>query len=391
MTLAAAPPLAASRVMRLIAISLGLGGTILFLLDLSLVIGQAHRFALWWTVASVVAIGGAAIGVAIMGVLGSTERIVLWLRVLAGAMLAVAASSLLAAPAGSVGQQPWPADLVVLGGAAAGAGLPVVAAAGYVAALLGTFAAEAVVLVDPAARLGTLLHLCQSAFYAVLIMAIAVAARRAGRLLDLAVRSAVADATAAAAADARRAQRRRVESLIHDTVIVALLAFGRGGQESDARSAREASAALAAIDELAGSPVPLEHPTPRELAWRLQGITTELEAQIRFDYRASEEGRIPAAVASAVAEAMSEAVRNSLRHAGARDRVLRQVTADLDDERLKVVVLDDGVGFDPDGIDPTRLGIREGVVRRMRLVDGRAAVVSRPGRGTAVVLEWSRP
>jgi signal transduction histidine kinase len=101
--------------------------------------------------------------------------------------------------------------------------------------------------------------------------------------------------------------------------------------------------------------------------------------------------RIPSAVAMAVAEAMSEAVRNSLRHAGARDRVLRQVTAEVAEDRVRVVVLDNGVGFEPGVVDPTRLGIREGIVRRMSLAGGRAEVVSRAGRGTTVVLEWSRP
>jgi signal transduction histidine kinase len=174
-------------------------------------------------------------------------------------------------------------------------------------------------------------------------------------------------------------------------VIVALLAFGRGARVDDERAAREATRALTAIDELAAPTRPGDDPTPRELAWRLQGITTDLEAQIRFDYRAGGEGRIPAGVAMAVSEALSEAVRNSLHHAGARGRVLRQVTAQVTEERIRVVVLDDGVGFDPSVVDPTRLGIREGMVRRMAHVGGRAVVVSRPQRGTTVVLEWSRP
>ncbi|GMA96793.1 hypothetical protein GCM10025881_36170 [Pseudolysinimonas kribbensis] len=129
-------------------------------------------------------------------------------------------------------------------------------------ALLGAFGAEALVVVVPAVRLDTLLHLCQSLFYAALVMAIAIATRRAGRLLDLASLSAISDASAAAAADARRAQRRRVEGLIHDTVIVALLAFGRGTKDDDARAAREAAKALVAIDELAASAQPADDPTP---------------------------------------------------------------------------------------------------------------------------------
>jgi signal transduction histidine kinase len=391
MTAAAGQPNASLRVTRLVAVSLGLGAVILFVSDLSLVIGQAHRFAPWWTLVASIGVLGTALVVAVVGAVGAPRATVVAFRVLAGAMLAVALLALVALPRGGIGQEPWPADLLVLGAAAAGAGLPVPAAVAYLIALLGSFGLEALIVVVPELRLGTVLHLCQSLFYAALVMAIAIAARRAGTLLDLAARSAVSDAGAAAAADARRAQRRRVEGLIHDTVIVALLAFGRGTRADDDRAAREARRALAAIDELAGPAQPVDDPTPREFAWRLQGITTDLEAQIRFDYRASQEGRISGAVAMAVAEAMSEAVRNSLRHAGARGRVLRQVTADVAEDRVRVVVLDDGVGFDATVADPTRLGIREGIVHRMALAGGRADVVSRPGRGTTVVLEWSRP
>jgi two-component sensor histidine kinase len=390
MTAASERPVASLRVTRLVAVSLGLGGLILFVFDLSLVVGQARVFAPWWTVLSVVAVVGMGIAVGVIGALGGRRATIIAFRALAGAVLAVAVLALVALPRGGIGQEPWPADLLVIGAAAAGAGMPVPAAVGYLVALLGAFGAEALLVVVPAVRLDTLLHLCQSLFYAALIMAIAVAARRAGRLLDLAALSAAADAGAAAAADARRAQRRRVEGLIHDTVIVALLAFGRGTRDGDERAAREATRALAAIEELAGPTRPGDDPTPRELAWRLQAITTDLEAQIRFDYRAGEEGRIPAEVAMAVSEAMSEAVRNSLHHAGARGRVLRQITAQITEERVRVVVLDDGVGFDPAVVDPTRLGIREGMVGRMAHAGGRAEVVSRPQRGTTVVLEWSR-
>lgn len=390
MTATAGQPIASLRVTRLVAVSLGLGALILFVFDLSLVIGQARVFPAWWTMAASAGVVGAAVAVAVVGVAGTPRATVVAFRVLAAAMLTVALLALVALPGGSIGQEPWPADLLVIGAAAAGAGLPVPAAVAYLVVLLGSFGAEALVIVAPTVRLETLMHLCQSLFYAALVMAIAIAARRAGRLLDLAARSAVSDAGAAAAADARRAQRRRVEGLIHDTVIVALLAFGRGVRADDDRAAREATRALVAIDELAGSAQPVDDPTPREFAWRLQGITTDLEAQIRFDYRASEEGRIPAAVAMAVAEAMSEAVRNSLRHAGARGRVLRQVTAEVAEDRVRVIVLDDGVGFDPAVVDPTRLGIREGMVRRMALAGGRAEVVSRPARGTTVMLEWGR-
>ena len=134
----------------------------------------------------------------------------------------------------------------------------------------------------------------------------------------------------------------------------------------------------------------MQDPTPVELAWHLQALTTELDARIRFDYTADEDVRLPADMAAAIAEAMSEAVRNSIRHGGPPDRVARQVSADLGRDVVRVIVLDDGVGFDPAAVESTRLGIRQGIEHRMALVGGRARVLSRPGRGTTVVLDWSR-
>ncbi|MFW8745192.1 ATP-binding protein, partial [Mesorhizobium japonicum] len=121
---------------------------------------------------------------------------------------------------------------------------------------------------------------------------------------------------------------------------------------------------------------------------RLQALTTELDAEIRFDYRADDEGRLPVAVAAAAAEAMSEAIRNSLRHAGTRGHVARQVSVEVSDGALRIVVLDDGCGFDPGAVAATRLGIRKSIVHRMTVVGGGAQVVSQPGRGTTVGIEW---
>jgi len=84
---------------------------------------------------------------------------------------------------------------------------------------------------------------------------------------------------------------------------------------------------------------------------------------------------------------VQEALTNAAKYAKARNV---HVSLRVEGECVRVQVSDDGIGFDPAAVDPTRLGIREGVVRRMSLAGGRAEVVSRPGRGTAVVLEWSR-
>lgn len=383
-TVAEAGPSASARVARLMAVSLGVAGLILTGLAAPTIAGEAHALAPWWTAATVILVTAASVQVIVFGAIGSPRSATVSFALLAAMILLGALVTPLAAPAGSLGFDPWVNDVFVIGAAAAAAGLPVPAGIGYLVVTLVVLTGDAMLLAQPEIREVLLLHHGQNAFYAALFTALALASRRAGRMLDDAVRSAVADVSAAAAAEARRAQRRRVEALIHDRLIVALLTFGRGDPTSDGRASREASRALRAIEELE-DPAPVGDPTVRELAWRLQGMTTELDARIRFDY-ATGVGRVPARVAAAAAEAMSEAVRNSLRHAGAR--VSRQVSVDVDEKRVRVIVLDDGLGFEPSGVEPTRLGISEGILHRMALVGGRAEVVSRLGRGTTVVLEW---
>jgi signal transduction histidine kinase len=384
-----AAPTASLRVARLMAVSLGIAGLILLGLDVDVIGRQWDELGTWWSVLAIVAIAASSAAVAVLGAFGPRRAAGASFVVLATVMLVLAALILVAATPDTLGRYPWLADLAVIGAAAAGAGLSRATAIGYLVLLLGIFALESVVSVVDTGRLGAVMHVVSLIFYTALFMALAIASRRAGDQLDRAISSAVAEVSEAAAADARRSERRRVEALIHDSVIVALLAFGRAGP-GDRRPVREAERAIAAIADLDAA-APAEDPTPRQLAWRLQALTTELDAEIRFDYRAGEDGRVPVAVGAAAAEAMSEAIRNSLRHAGSRELVARQVSVEVADGELRVVGLDDGRGFDPNAIAPTRLGIRESIVHRMSVVGGEARVLSRPGRGTTVVIGWEAP
>ena len=98
-------------------------------------------------------------------------------------------------------------------------------------------------------------------------------------------------------------------------------------------------------------------------------------------------GRLPRAALDALADAMGEALRNSLKHAGPGSS--RSVEIVIDTHGVRVVVRDEGVGFDLDRIEPTRLGVRESLLLRMLALEGGSADVrSTPGRGTEVELTW---
>jgi signal transduction histidine kinase len=88
-------------------------------------------------------------------------------------------------------------------------------------------------------------------------------------------------------------------------------------------------------------------------------------------------------VAEAVRQSLGECLENVRRHAGV---LAADVTAVADGDQASVMVVDEGLGFDPDAVPPDRLGLRESVSGRLVDVGGSASVWSGPGLGTSVLL-----
>jgi signal transduction histidine kinase len=86
----------------------------------------------------------------------------------------------------------------------------------------------------------------------------------------------------------------------------------------------------------------------------------------------------------AVEDAVSEAVMNVGKHAGVRAAVV--FAQRRDDGSTFVSVRDDGCGFDPASVDPSRHGLRRSILARIESVGGGVQVVSRVGGGTEVRL-----
>ncbi len=96
-------------------------------------------------------------------------------------------------------------------------------------------------------------------------------------------------------------------------------------------------------------------------------------------------GRLPALIETTVYRVVQEALTNVRKHAGA-SRVGVIVERRLDE--LRVVIDDDGCGFDAAAVSPQsgrQLGLR-GMAERARLVGGRLEIESVPGRGTTIYL-----
>lgn len=95
----------------------------------------------------------------------------------------------------------------------------------------------------------------------------------------------------------------------------------------------------------------------------------------------------PAAVVLGIAQAAGEAARNSRRHAvGAPCRARIEVNGG----GVRVLVCDDGPGFDVSQALQSRHGIRDSIVGRMADLGGRAQIRSGAAAGTEVELTWHR-
>jgi signal transduction histidine kinase len=107
------------------------------------------------------------------------------------------------------------------------------------------------------------------------------------------------------------------------------------------------------------------------------GLRTTLEV-------AGDERRLPPEVRLAIYRIVQEALHNAMRHARADDAIVRiEWVAD----KLRVTVQDDGSGFEVEnGGRPTGLGLMS-MRERAWSIGAQLDIVSRPGSGTAIVVE----
>ena len=383
---------ASQRVVRVMAVTLQAAALILTCLNLPPLITQAEVFPLWWTLLAVLAVPGCALAAVV-----SARWIDLrWLQILCGTQASLILAALLLVPVALSGERlapsvgaPWLTELCVIAGAASAVCWGVRGAVPYGVALQVTvfvlvFVSDGDPIPGPALSDAIL-----GVFYVTLFTALAITLRQAGLILDRTIETAVREAVESATADATRVGTRRVASLVHDSVIVALLTYSNATGPSPA-AASEAQRALAAVGSLDQDEPSMDR-RPLDLAWDLQGLTTELDIEAIFDYSVDTDEAVPANVAQATTGAASEALRNSLRHARPDAVVTREVRVTISDAGVNVIVLDDGDGFVVDDIPPSRLGIRQAIIGRMASVPGgRAFVRSTPGYGTIVSLQWTR-
>ena len=94
----------------------------------------------------------------------------------------------------------------------------------------------------------------------------------------------------------------------------------------------------------------------------------------------------PPALHAPIYRITQEALNNVTRHARAPKA---WVDLDVASDRVRLVVGDDGSGFEPSACDPTHLGLRS-MRERAQQAGARFDLVTELGRGTVITVEWQR-
>lgn len=203
-----------------------------------------------------------------------------------------------------------------------------------------------------------------------LVMMVVIWAVREGLDRRAVTTAAALDAeTRAASASHRAMVREKLDGLVHDKVLAALMLASRGERGEAAVLARAALGELGAGDE--PPPVPYDSVS----------VIVEHAALLGLDLAVEGDAWAPGRVGDALRAATCEALTNIARHAGtssARVRTSRQGA------RYVVEVSDHGAGFDVTAIPHDRLGVTERIMGSMAAVGAEVEIHSKVGHGTRI-------
>lgn len=193
---------------------------------------------------------------------------------------------------------------------------------------------------------------------------------------------------------ARMAGQRELEeravALLHDTVLGDLISVANGKDSLDERTRARYLSDIEAVTSARAEPRDAEHAEGDDAG---DGLRQELLTVISdFRWRGltvdvSGGEAMSARLAPKAADALVGAVRgcleNVVRHAGSGTA---ELFLDVSERELSVMIVDHGIGFDPEEIPENRLGIRRSLVQRIERNGGTVRIWSAVGAGTSVVI-----
>lgn len=194
------------------------------------------------------------------------------------------------------------------------------------------------------------------------------------------------------------AQRRQGARLLHDTVLATLTLLAHSGVGVAPEAMRQQSADDARLLRqlrLGATPTPqasgnynLEKVEETVLGTTLESVKQRFGRMgLEVSWHGTGQVLLPSEVLDAFLLALAECLENVRRHSGVTEA---HVTITDDENTVRAMITDAGVGFLLDDVDSARLGFKESVVGRLKEVGGRARLFSSPGSGTTVVLEVPR-
>jgi signal transduction histidine kinase len=193
------------------------------------------------------------------------------------------------------------------------------------------------------------------------------------------------------ALDVQAAELRRIERDLHDGAQARLVALSmqlgraahRLGDDADPQTRAlilgaqdDARLAIAELRDLArGIAPPVLTDRGLEAAIEALGKRSPLDVEVRAQISQRPAPVVESAAYFVVAESLTNVAKHS-------PGAAVQVTLVGDDQRLQLVIADDGVG----GADPSGSGL-QGLAQRARALDGTLTVVSPKGHGTTITAE----
>lgn len=196
------------------------------------------------------------------------------------------------------------------------------------------------------------------------------------------------DSIALAQERARTQAQRQRDSFVHDHILSVLVSIAGGLKDSE----RMRLAARNALESLQARTAD-QHPVAASHLFK--SLTTNaavLAPGMQAVTDITEDHLLPPEIARAIQDSTGEAIRNSLRHAAGPSQPQRAVRRTLalsaSPQQVRVVISDDGKGFDPQAPNPGRHGITGSIHQRLQDVGARAHIASSPGLGTTVTITW---
>ena len=214
-------------------------------------------------------------------------------------------------------------------------------------------------------------------------------------------RQAEEEARRADAESTAEAERSRLARDLHDSVTQALFAASlkaealtvEGEVSGKARDvvdelARLTRGALAQMRtmllELRGEPV---EDVPIRQLLRTAAEATEGRSSARVSLTTDGDAELPKALHVAVYRITQEALNNVAKHARAENAWVR---LDLGQSLVRLVVGDDGCGYEPSGVDPSHMGLSS-MRERAQEAGAELVINTTLGEGTVLRMTWQRP